>query len=63
MAVLLLAFQAHSAEPGLAEPVGELTQKQIVMLASEAQYFSALAQRQKDELDKLKASCNRLSSS
>jgi hypothetical protein len=34
----------------------DLARKQLAMLAAEAQFFSALAQSQKDELDKLKAS-------
>jgi hypothetical protein len=34
----------------------DLTKKQISMLAAEAQFFAALAEQQKAELDKLKAS-------
>jgi hypothetical protein len=38
-----------------AQPSSDLVQKQLAMLAAEAQFFSALAKEQKDELDKLKA--------
>jgi hypothetical protein len=40
------------------QPCDDLTQKQLTMLAAEAQFFSTLARQQKDELDKLKANAN-----
>lgn len=53
--LLLLLMLAGAAAFAQAPPADELIQKQIIMLHSEAQYFAALAERQKGELDKLKA--------
>jgi hypothetical protein len=50
-ALLLLAGSAFAQAPA----IDDLARKQIAMLAAEAQFFSTLAQQQKDELDKLKA--------
>lgn len=54
-ASLLLLMLVGAAAFAQAPPPDELTQKQIIMLHSQAQYFAALAERQKDELEKLKA--------
>lgn len=51
LALLLLVGAAAVAQTG----GDDLRTKQLAMLYAEAQYFSALAQAQKDELDKLKA--------
>jgi hypothetical protein len=54
-----LLFGVVAAQPGSAPGADDLTTKQLNMLAAEAQFFSALAKSQKDELDKLKATpCN-----
>ena len=51
LALLMLVGAAAVAQTGSEN----LRTKQLAMLYAEAQYFSALAQEQKDELDKLKA--------
>jgi len=52
-AVLLMV--AAAAAMGQVPQQDELTRKQLAMLHAEAQFFAALAEAAKSELDKLKA--------